>query len=184
MRFFENCSDSECVDMFLSENDKDAFGEIFRRYFEDTYRFVYSRVGNKAWTEEIASNTFYTLIQAVKSYDKKARLKTFIFGIAVNKIKQFWYKKYLLRELKLNEDFIILNKEVMEDEPEEHKLLKTVPMILKKLPEKYRLVLTERFLHEKNVRETALSLGLSEENVRVIQSRALKKATVIGEKLL
>ena len=184
MRFFENCSDSECVDMFLSEHDKDAFGEIFKRYFEDTYRFVYSRVGNKAWTEEIVSNAFYTLIKAVQSYDKQARLKTFIFGIAINKIKQFWYKKYLLREVQLNEDLIVLDTEDREREAQEHKLLKIIPMILEKLPEKYKLVLTERFLYEKSIRETAQSLDLSEENVRVIQFRALKKAAEIGEELL
>lgn len=183
MRYFQNHSDDECIRIFLSNNDKDAFGEIFNRYFNDTYRFVYSRVGNKLWTEEIVSDTFYTLIEALKSFNKKAHIKTFIFGVALNKIRQFWQKKYARHEVKLFEDFIITDT-LEEDEKDNERLSKILSEVLEKLPEKYRLVLTERFINEKSIKETADTLRLSEVNVRVIQSRALKKATEIGEKLL
>lgn len=183
MRYFQDHSDEECVASFLSENDKDAFGEIFNRYFDDTFRFVYSRMGNKLWTEEIVSDTFYTLIDALKSFNKNAHLKTYIFGIALNKIRQFWQKKYARHEVKLFEDFII-TETLEEDGKDNERLSKILPEVLGKLPEKYRQVLEERFFNEKSIRETAHKLRLSEANVRVIQSRALKKATEIGEKLL
>lgn len=183
MRFLKGYSDEECIDLFLSSHDKDAFGEIFSRYFEDTYRFVYSRVGKKQWTEDIVSDTFYTLIDVLKLFNKNSQVKTFIFGIAVNKVKQFWQKKYKSLEVKLNEDFI-LTEEMPEDDYEYDQLSKMIPKVLGKLPENYRLVLTERFLNEKSIKETAAILGLSEANIRVIQFRALKKAVQIGERLL
>lgn len=183
MRYFQDHSDEECIQVFLSKKDKDAFGEIFNRYFDDTYRFVYSRVGNKLWTEEITSDTFYTLIEALKTFNKEAHIKTFIFGIALNKIRQFWQKKYARHEVKLFED-VILTDDLEEAEKDNEHLSKILSEVLGKLPEKYRMVLEERFINEKSIKETAVTLKLSEANVRVIQSRALKKATEIGEKLL
>jgi len=48
--------------------------------------------------------------------------------------------------------------------------------ILQSLPVRYREILTHRFLLHLSVRETALSMGLTEANVKVIQFRALKRA--------
>jgi RNA polymerase sigma-70 factor (ECF subfamily) len=48
--------------------------------------------------------------------------------------------------------------------------------ILESLPARYREVLTYRFLLHLSVRETALSMNLTETNVKVIQFRALKRA--------
>ena len=48
--------------------------------------------------------------------------------------------------------------------------------ILQSLPVRYREVLIYRFLLHLSVRETALSIGVTETNVKVIQFRALKRA--------
>ena len=45
--------------------------------------------------------------------------------------------------------------------------------VVNDLPEKYGEVITERFLHDRNVRETAEILGISEANVRKRQQRGL-----------
>jgi DNA-directed RNA polymerase specialized sigma24 family protein len=54
-----------------------------------------------------------------------------------------------------------------------------VKQILARLSERYREVLTYRFLLNYSVAETAAQLGLSEANVKVLQFRALKKAAEI-----
>jgi RNA polymerase sigma-70 factor (ECF subfamily) len=48
--------------------------------------------------------------------------------------------------------------------------------ILQSLPARYCEVLTYRFLLNLSVRETALSMDLTETNVKVIQFRGLKRA--------
>jgi RNA polymerase sigma-70 factor (ECF subfamily) len=48
--------------------------------------------------------------------------------------------------------------------------------ILQALPERDREVLTYRFLLHLSLRETALSMGVTETNVKVMQYRALKRA--------
>jgi RNA polymerase sigma-70 factor (ECF subfamily) len=51
-----------------------------------------------------------------------------------------------------------------------------VRRLLEQLPEHYRDVLTYRFLLNLSIKETAVRMGLSEANVKVLQFRALKKA--------
>ena len=48
--------------------------------------------------------------------------------------------------------------------------------ILQALPEHYREVLSCRFLLNLSIKDTALRMGLTEANVKVLQFRALKRA--------
>lgn len=51
-----------------------------------------------------------------------------------------------------------------------------VQRLLRGLPERYREVLTHRFLLGLSIKETALRMGVTEANVKVLQLRALKRA--------
>ena len=51
-----------------------------------------------------------------------------------------------------------------------------VERLLQALPEKYREVLKCRFLLKLSVKATALHMGVTEANVKVLQFRALKRA--------
>jgi RNA polymerase sigma-70 factor (ECF subfamily) len=54
-----------------------------------------------------------------------------------------------------------------------------VHRLLALLPDRYREVLTLRFLENCSIAETAQRMGLSEPNVKVLQFRALKKAATL-----
>ena len=56
-----------------------------------------------------------------------------------------------------------------------------VQNILQALPERYREVLTCRFLLNLSVQETAVRMGLTETNVKVVQFRALKRAAGLDD---
>ncbi|MFL5655562.1 MAG: RNA polymerase sigma factor [Ktedonobacteraceae bacterium] len=51
-----------------------------------------------------------------------------------------------------------------------------VQHLLRALPEQYREVLTCRFLLNLSIKATALRMGLTVANVKVVQFRALKRA--------
>jgi RNA polymerase sigma-70 factor (ECF subfamily) len=72
---------------------------------------------------------------------------------------------------------------VDQDDPGQERLTATdsgsagcVPPLLQALPEQYQEVLICRFLHGLSIKETALRMGLTVANVKVIQLRALKRA--------
>jgi len=175
----KNCSDVELVNLYTKGNKK-AFDEIFERYFEITYSFAYSRLGNKTWAEDVTSNVFVLLIDIIKSFDDSSKLKSFIIGITLNKIRQFWYEQSKKGEVSADFDLICTEDFESSDEEDEEQDIVLLNNILTQLPDNYRLILTERFINGKNIKETAEILNISEDNVSVLQHRALKKAAEIG----
>ena len=69
-------------------------------------------------------------------------------------------------------------EEPAEENPEagDNSATKRVQRLLQELPAHYRDVLTCRFLLNLSIRDTARRMGLTEANVKVMQSRALKRA--------
>lgn len=56
--------------------------------------------------------------------------------------------------------------------------------ILATLPLRYRQVLELRFLQGYSVRETAVALGITVENAKVLQHRALARAAQLGNEVI
>ncbi len=62
--------------------------------------------------------------------------------------------------------------------------IERVQQLLQTLPGHYREVLTCRFLLNLSIKDTALRMGLSEANVKVLQFRALKRAAALEGNIL
>jgi RNA polymerase sigma-70 factor (ECF subfamily) len=173
---YSEFTDNQLVEDYVENSSKEAFQEIFTRYFKYTYRYVFGRVGQKEACEDIVSETFLTLISVIKNFDNKAKLSTFIIGIAINKMRQHFANKSKQNETKLDNECVFLeDNATLEEDDKKSKIAIDVRPLLAGLPDNYRQVLTARFLDCKSIRETAKELSLSLENVRVIQFRALTK---------
>lgn len=151
----------------------EKISSIYKENVDDLYRFVYSKTYNKHLTEDVVSDTFYTLLDVIDSYDEsKSKVRTFLFGIALNKLRQKWSsKKY--RDVPIDED--ILEHTPSISKKRDSSLVKKVYGALNALPEKYRQVITLRFTMYKSIKDTAKELGTTVTNVTTIQNRALKK---------
>lgn len=172
----------ELIKDFIVSKDKLVFAELYDLYIDDAYRFVYSRVKSKEVTEDIVSETFFFLIENLHKFNGKSKFSTFLFGIANNKIKQYYSRiSKANNTISYNDDLFISNI---------HKLEKTnntdnsnkLRYILNELPKHYRKVLELRYLYHYSSKQIALQMGISEGNARVIQNRAIKKAQKIIRK--
>lgn len=188
MKNIKECSDDQLVELYREENRKDAFGEIYNRYVDHVFRFIYSKVGRKDATEEIVSETFLVLINILDAYNGDSKLSTFIFGVALNKARSYFYQQAKRKEVILDDEITeILSAKFdsyEEYESESNELIEVLDEVLKQLPENYQKILEVRFINSRSMKETSEELNISEENVRVLQYRALKKAKGIANKLL
>lgn len=184
MSRYQKLDDANLCKLYVQKKDNKAFDELFQRYFEPVYRYVYSRVGNRTWSDDITSETFIALTDLIQNYKSQYKLKTYIIGIAINKIKQFWSQKHM-RDHNISDENFIIDDDVDEISKEINlkKKKKIIKNILNKLPLKYRNVLQKRFIEGKNIKETSIELNISEQNVKTIQNRAIKKAISIGGNL-
>lgn len=60
------------------------FGELYGRYFQRIYNFVYARVRNHAECEEIVQETFIAVFRSFENYRGQSSLLSWIYGIAKN----------------------------------------------------------------------------------------------------
>lgn len=60
------------------------FAELYNRYFQRIYNFVYARLRNHAETEEVVQETFLAVFRSFEKYRGQSSLLSWIYGIAKN----------------------------------------------------------------------------------------------------
>lgn len=155
--------------------------QVFSRYLDPVYRFLYSRVGNREDAEDLASEVFLKATRQLDSARAEASVAQWLFTVARTVLADHWRRYYRAgAPLPLDDERAGELTEEPAATPTENNA-RLVAQLLAALPERYRMVLELRFLRGYSVRETAQELGLTPENVKVIQHRALAKASQMGE---
>ena len=70
-----------------------AFRELFDRYKNSIYGFVRRRVDDPGRAEEITQDIFMALVQRRNGYEVRARFRTYLYRIALNRIASEHRKK-------------------------------------------------------------------------------------------
>jgi len=70
-----------------------AFRELFDRYKNSIYGFVRRRVDDPGRAEEITQDIFLALVQRRNGYEVRARFRTYLYRIALNRIASERRKK-------------------------------------------------------------------------------------------
>ncbi|HYO48505.1 MAG TPA: sigma-70 family RNA polymerase sigma factor [Chloroflexia bacterium] len=168
-----------------------ALQEVYDKHVEQIYKFVYFKVGNREDAEDITSQVF---IKAANSMDltQEDQVKlAWLYQVARTTITDHWRNYYKAASSSLDEmeeasplhlaaDPIYLTNSDEEVSPAVEK----VQSLLEMLPANYRQVLQLRFLQGCTLKETALAMGITEGNAKVLQHRALQKAVKVGAVLV
>ena len=169
----------------VQKGDKNAFGEIYDLLLDKIYRFIFFRVGSKEDAEDLTENVFVKIWKNISSYENKGLpFEAWAFRIARNTVIDFYRTKK--QKITLTDNI----KETVADEKETHEELLHNQMLkevifskMKSLPDSYREIIILKFIEEKDNKEISEILEKPEDQVRVLQSRALKALkTLIYEK--
>ena len=158
--------------------DAENFLTFYQENLGLIYSYVYSKVGNHQEAEDLTSQIFLKIVRGLDLKGDPRSMRTWLFLVARTTIADYWRIHYRgtthsLDELleagwegPVDEGAALVNNSATE----------LVQDILQALPERDREVLTSRFLLNLSVRETAVRMGLTEANTKVVQYRALKRA--------
>ena len=70
-----------------AKTDAEAFGTLYDRYFPRIYRFVYTRVGDRATAEDVTSEVFCKAFGAIGRYRHSGHpFSAWLFRIAINAV--------------------------------------------------------------------------------------------------
>ena len=167
----------------FNRTDMQTFQKLYEENIDLIYRYVYSRIGNKEETEELTAQVFLKAINRIDLERSPQSMQKWLYQIASTTVADYWRSHYRLPASSLDElletgwQGPVDGGSIMSgNEPEEQ-----VRGILQALPERYREVLTCRFLLKLSVKDTALRMGISEANVKIVQYRALKRAATLEQ---
>ncbi|MFH1453822.1 MAG: RNA polymerase sigma factor [Armatimonadota bacterium] len=172
----QKTSEKELIKRCLS-GDQTAWDELYKRY----YNLIKSVVVNPKWgfdfshAEDLVHDIFIEIVKALKSFDYKCKLSTFIVRISQNKCVSILRAALAQKRIK-NELLISLEEKKSAEEegfiqmpsgnpgPQEE-ILKAeekdkVRRALKKLKKECQKVLFLRFFADKSYREIAAELSL------------------------
>ena len=161
----------------------------FQALYEDNlvgvYRFVFKSLRNREEAEDLTSQVFLKALRFLDPERSAHGARSWLFQIAHTTIADYWRTYYRAPTSSLE-----VRLEVGWEGPTEEVIVGTnnlaaerVYNLLQALPERYREVLSCRFLFNLSIRETAATMGVSEANVKTLQFRAIKHAANLANSI-
>lgn len=142
----------------LRHLDTQGIGVIFDRYYPDVYRFVRYRLDDSLAAEDIASEVFIRLIEAVrKNRGPQTNLKAWLLATASHIATDYMRKKYRRSTSELPETLPAVDADLSldyEKKEHSHRLKKAMSM----LTDEQQNVLALRFSQAYSLDETAALL--------------------------
>lgn len=161
--------------------EEQAKAELFEGWYTPVYRFILARVTEREVAEDLTQDTFMRLFESLPRFTETASQPlAYLYTIARNATIDFHKKKKSSR-LDEEEAPLIPDEDAVSPEHAAGVSLdsKRALAALAHLSEVDRDVITLRIMGDFSAREVAEKIGKSEEAIRQIQSRALKKLRVL-----
>lgn len=157
----------------LSRLDPQAIGAVYDRYYPDVYRFVRYRLNDETTAEDIASEVFVRLLEAIKSgHAPQTSLKAWLLGTASHIVTDHFRQSYRRPTDELPETLSDGLPDPLQDVEQRERTLH-LKTALSKLTEEQQNVLTLRFGQGYSLEETAALLKKNINAVKQLQFRAL-----------
>lgn len=153
--------------------DTKVIGAIYDQYFSEVYRYVLYRVGDQSLAEDIASDVFIRLIEAVNNKrGPDTNIKGWLIGTASHVVTDHLRKKYRRPEDELPESLPDLEPGPVSevDAREQNRLVRGA---YAKLTDEQQTVLALRFGQGYSLEETAAHMDKNVNAIKALQFRAL-----------
>jgi RNA polymerase sigma-70 factor (ECF subfamily) len=174
-------SDDELAVLAYAKN-KEAYGELSKRYYRKLFSYIFHLVSNKEETEDILQNVFSKTYKNIKNFDTSRKFSSWIYRIAHNESVNFLKRNN--KHYAISWDNLVTNKdkintaasEELPGEKLEHlEIIREVDEALKKLPERYRQILELRYFKEYSYEKIGELLKKPVNTVGTLINRAKKK---------
>jgi RNA polymerase sigma-70 factor (ECF subfamily) len=162
------------------QGDSDAFGQIYSRYVDAVYRFIYFRVTNRQLAEDLTAETFLRALKRIGSVTWQGRdLGAWLVTIARNLVADYFKSGRYRLELPTGD---VLDADAEERGPEgspevavvEHITNVALLAAVQQLNPEQRECIVLRFLQGFSVAETAQTMGKNEGAIKALQYRAVR----------
>ena len=157
------------------QGDASAYGDLYDRYIDQIYRYVFARVADRAEAEDMTEEVFLKSWEAlIGSQPTITNFQAWLYRIARNLIIDHYRTKkatHSLDQIPVLDDPGPLPERKVLDSLDNDRLVRAIQL----LDENLQQVIICRFINGLTHAETAQVLETNENNTRIMQYRALKK---------
>lgn len=166
--------DTQLVEM-AKAGDKDAFGELYERYVEKIYNYIYYRTGNHHDAEDISARVFFRAIAHIETYTERGvPFQAWLYRIAHNLVAN-WHRDRARRKVIPLDEYIAssLKSEAPDREAEENEEREVLLAAIRRLPEERQQLLLLKFVEHLSNAEIGDIMGRTEGAIKSLYHRTL-----------
>ena len=158
----------------LKNLDSQVIGAVYDRYFSDVYRFVYYKLNVEQVAEDISSDVFVRLLEAIKKGNgPQTNLKGWLLATASHAVTDHLRRVYRRPTEALSERMPDENASTLTDEIDRREKVDSVRDAYAELTLDQQNVLALRFGDGYSLEETAKVMKKKVNAVKALQFRAL-----------
>lgn len=148
--------------------DRRALHFFFRKYAPKLSRFIGAKVASRPDAEEVLQDTLFAFLEAIRDYQGRSNVQTFLFSICKHKIIDF-YRRKKIRHAVFSQvpqlESIISPLLGPEDELDETLMRQKIQTVFARLLPRYRQILVMKYMEGFSVSEIARKLSLTFKSV-------------------
>jgi len=162
-----------------ARGELEKFGELYELYADRIYRFIYWRVRHKEMAQDLTSQTFFKALKSIGGFkSERGQFSSWLYLIARNTmIDHFRTKK---EEVNVDDFWSLRSVSDPLAESQNQERIREVKELLEKLSAEQREIIVMRVWDGLTHREIAEILGKSEQNSKMIFSRAIAQLRGAG----
>ena len=175
---YKQYSDEEIIAR-IRDGEQPLYEILVRRYNPYLYKISRSYGYSHEDSEDLMQNTYLNAFLHLQGYRSEASVKTWLTRIMLNQCYKAKHTNEVTRSIASAHPsssdiggIPIQNRQNGEQKLLRKELGQLIERAIQQIPETYRMVFTLRELNHHNVAETAVILGISENNVKVRLNRA------------
>ena len=152
-----------------------TFGQIYDRYIEKIYRFIFFKVNSQEIAEDLASETFLKTWKVFKNEEKSIEnMQAFLYKTARNLVIDYYRKNGKVQIVSVDNPSITDPSQNLEEKEMLRSDVNMVKAALTNLKDDYQNVIIWHYLDDLPIEEISYILGRTEDATRVLLHRALK----------
>ncbi|WP_404452883.1 RNA polymerase sigma factor SigX [Virgibacillus necropolis] len=160
---------------------KDIFEDIYDKYHQDLYKFVFYMVKDKQQTEDLVQEIYIKVLNSYENFRGESSEKTWLFSIARH-ITIDYFRAQKRKRNRIYEFFdwtekgsTLPDKEPLPEEiAVQNEDIKNIYSYMDNCTPDQKSVLILRYIQSFSIKETAEILGFSQSKVKTTQHRGLK----------
>ena len=156
-----------------SGKNPQAFGELYERYFDRIFNFIYRQTDDEDLTADLCSQTFLNALNNASKFEfRGVPVSAWFYRIASNEVNKYYRKRNQTKVFSIEEERF---RELFEQENDgwDEALINQLLQHMIDLPTDMLDVLQLRFFEDKDFKEIAFILDITESGAKMRTYRAL-----------